>query len=283
MNRSFSLDWSRRSFLAAASLAMASPAFAKQKTTVGLELYSVRNELKADLFGTVSAVAKMGYQGVEFFSPYYQWTTDYAKDVRKHLDSLGIVCLSTHNGPNAFDVENYQKTIDLNGILGSKLAVMASAGKVVGPDGWKSVADKLTAASGAFAKAKMRSGFHNHQIEFKPLDNGQKPMEILAKNTPKNVVLQLDIGTCVHSGNDPVAWIKANPGRFASIHCKDFSKNPDKGYKVILGEGDSPWKEIIAAAEKSGGIEHWIIEQEASSSPMDAVKQCLDSFQKLRA
>ncbi len=114
--------------MAAAPLLCRSVAGAK-KIPVGLELYSVREQLAQDLMGTVRAVAKMGYDGVEFFSPYFAWTPEYAKEVRKLLDDLGIVCYSTHNGANSFEPANINKAIDLNKTIGSKLIVMASAGK----------------------------------------------------------------------------------------------------------------------------------------------------------
>src|SRR5438132_4589797 len=91
---------SRRSFVALAGAApLMFGARARKHVPVGLELYSVRDELAKDLKGTVSAVAKLGYEVVEFFWPYYQWTPDYAKEVRKLLGDLGIRCTSTHNGP----------------------------------------------------------------------------------------------------------------------------------------------------------------------------------------
>ena len=76
---------SRRSFVAASALASVSLRAAAKKIPVGLEMYSVRDELMKDLPGTVRAVAKMGYEVMEFYAPYFQWTTDYAKDVRKQL------------------------------------------------------------------------------------------------------------------------------------------------------------------------------------------------------
>src|SRR5262245_1237315 len=123
---------SRRSFLALAGAApLALAAYKGKSVPVGLELYSVRDELAKDVMGTVRAVAKMGYEVVEFFSPYYEWTTDYAKEVRKLLDDLKIRCLSAHNGANAFTPEGLQKAIELNQILGAKYVVMASAGRGV--------------------------------------------------------------------------------------------------------------------------------------------------------
>src|SRR5437879_3883201 len=184
---------SRRSFLAlaaAAPLAFAAPT--RQRVPVGLELYSVRDELAKDLMGTVRAVAKMGYEVVEFFSPYYQWTPDYAKEVRKLLDDLGIRCLSTHNDAHAFAAAGLQKAVELNQILGSKTIVMASAGKVTGLDGWKAVAEQISRAAEKLKPLGMRAGFHNHKTEFIPLE-GKRPMEVLAANTPKDVTLQFDV------------------------------------------------------------------------------------------
>src|ERR1700740_3109488 len=89
---------SRRSFLSFLAAAPLWTTLAAHKhIPIGLELYSVRNALKNDLLGTVRGVAKMGYECVEFYAPYYDWTLDYAKDVRKELDDLGVHCYSTHN------------------------------------------------------------------------------------------------------------------------------------------------------------------------------------------
>src|SRR5499427_4810785 len=277
---------SRRSFLALAGAApFALAAHKGKRVPVGLELYSVRDELAKDLMGTVRAVAKMGYEVVEFFSPYYQWTPDYAKEVRKLLDDLKIRCLSTHNGANAFTPEGIQKAIDLNQILGAKYLVMASAGgRVEGLDGWKGVAERLAQASEKLKPLKMRAGFHNHKMEFVPIE-GTRPMDVLAANTPKDVTLQLDVGTCVEAGADPVAWITANPGRITSIHCKEWraGAGEDNGYRTLFGEGDAPWLKIFEAAEKVGGVEYYLIEQEGSRfQPLETAERCLASFKKLR-
>src|SRR6266545_1680124 len=150
---------SRRAFLALAASAVAQ----SRKVPVGLELYSVRNELEKDLMGTVRAVAKMGYQGVEFYSPYYEWTSEKARDVRKLLDDLGMRCFSTHNGTQSFTPTGVGKAIELNQIIGSKFIVLASAGRVEGLDGWKGVAEKLNQGAEKIRAAGMRAGYHNHQ------------------------------------------------------------------------------------------------------------------------
>jgi sugar phosphate isomerase/epimerase len=278
---------SRRSFLAlagAAPLALGAVAtLARKRIPVGLELYSVRDELAKDLPATVRAVAKMGYEVVEFYAPYYSWTPDYAKELRKLLDDLGIRCRSTHNGADAFKPEGLQKAIDLNQILGATYIVMASAGRVDGADGWKKVGERLTAAADKLRPLGMRAGYHNHKPEWIAVE-GRRPLEIIAASTPKDVALQLDVGTCLEGGSDPVAWIKANPGRIKSLHCKDWSAGQDKGYRVLFGEGDAPWKEILKAAESTGGVEYYLIEQEGSRfSSLETAQRCLAAWKKMRA
>ena len=279
--------FSRREFLAVAAAApfAASAALAQsKKIPIGLELYSVRGELVKDLPGTVRAVAKMGYQVVEFYSPYLTWTTDQAKDVRKLLDELGIKCLSTHNSLQAIGPDSLGKTTELNQIIGSKYLIVASAGKVVDADGWKKFAESLTAASEKLRANKMTTGFHNHQTEWKPFDGGERPMDILAKNTPKDVVLQLDAGTAIEMGVDTVAWIKSNPGRIKSIHLKDWGKGESRAYTVAFGEGDVPWKGIFAAAESTGGVEYYLIEQEHAGPDGEfaMAQRCLNNYKKMQ-
>jgi len=271
-------SFSRRSFLALAGAApIVSNAAQGKQVPVGLELYSVREELKQDLMGTVRAVAKLGYQDVEFYAPYFRWTDAEAKDVRKLLDDLGIRCLSTHNDAQSFTAENLPRAIELNQIIGSKLIVMAHPGKVpTNLDGWKDIADRLNTAGDKLKPLGLRAGYHNHEPEFKPIE-GKRPIEVLAANTTKDVVLQLDVGTCLAAGSDPVAWIDKNPGRIVSMHCKDWS--PDKGYKVLFGEGVAAWRKIFAAAESTGGIEFYLIEQEGSAyPPMETADRCLKTF-----
>jgi sugar phosphate isomerase/epimerase len=354
---------SRRSFLAlsaAAPFALRYPLAPAAKTLpIGIELYSVRNALKQDLTGTVRAVAQMGYQCVEFFSPYYQWSEAQARDMRKLMDDLGIRCYSTHNDAANLKKENIEKTRALNTILGCKYVVVASAnpaelarsgGRNAGPNAamtggttgaasaatngttnaatngataaangaattavkdavndpakaaasgtanaavsgsvngaaadWSLVADLLNAGDELLAPSGLKVGYHNHEKEFTPVD-GKRPIETIAAKTKKSVMLQLDVGTCIQAGSDPVAWIKQNPGRIHSLHLKDWSPEPDKGFKVLFSEGTANWKEIFAAAESVGGAEYYLMEQEGSRlSEMETAKACLDAYKKVRA
>jgi len=255
---------------------------ASSSIPVGLELYSVREALKQDPEGTVRGVAQMGYQAVEFYAPYFEWTETQAKHMRKVLDDLGIRCYSTHNDGNYLEAKNIERARDLNLILGSKYVVLAWTDPKSGVDGWKAVADKLNSAADTLEPAGLKAGYHNHQAEFTPV-GGQRPIEIIAKNTKHSVMLQLDVGTCLEAGSDPVAWIQANPGRIRSIHCKDWSPDPAKGYKVLFGEGKADWKGIFHAAESVGGVEYYLVEQEGSQFPeMETAQKCLQAFRAKR-
>jgi len=269
---------SRRTFLAALPLAVRL-AQAATRIPVGLELYSVRGELAKDPVATVQAVAKMGYQVVEFYAPYFDWTPGFTRDMRKVLDDSGLRCHSTHNNAPSFTPDGLKKAADLNHILGSAYVVMASTGRITNIDGWKSLTDQLNSIVETLKPLDLRSGYHNHRIEFVPLE-GKRPMDVIAANTPKDFMLQFDVGTCVEAGADPIAWIKSNPGRINSIHCKDWA--PGDGYKVLFGEGSSPWRDIFAAAVSTGGVEYYLIEQEGSRYPeLETAQRCLDTFHKM--
>ena len=270
----------RRSFLVStAALPVALAAQPGSGIPIGLELYSVRDNLAKDLPGTLQAVSKMGYQVVEFFAPYFAWTPDRAKEVRAILDGTGMRCNSTHNGLDSFSASGLPHAIELNHILGTHYIVLSSPGNVKVLDDYRKVADTLSHVQENLKAEGLSAGYHNHDAEFRPLE-GTRPIEIIAANTPHDLMLQLDVGTCVEAGSDPVAWIKANPGRIRSLHLKDWS--PALGYKAIFNEGSVPWQKLLEAAESVGGVEYYLIEQEQSADPMATVQACLANYRKLR-
>jgi sugar phosphate isomerase/epimerase len=278
------MSLTRRSFVAVSAMlpwalkAHASPSPKSKDIPIGLELYSVREALKKDLEGTVRAVAQLGYQCVEFYAPYFEWTEAQTKQMRKLLDDLGVRCYSTHNDEKYFSAENISKARDMNLILGCKYMVMAYSEPNKGLNGWKAIADELNTAAEKLEPSGLKPGYHNHQAEWKPVD-GVRPMEIIAKNTKPSIMLQLDVGTCVNAGADPVAWIRSNPGRIHSLHLKDWSSDPGKGYQVLFGEGDAKWKDIFAAAESVGGVEYYLLEQEGSRyGELETAKRCLQAY-----
>ena len=272
-------ELSRRSFLhVSAMLPGAVRAGVTSAIPVGLELYSVREELKRDPENTVRAVAQVGYQCVEFYAPYFEWNETQAKQMKKLMDELGVRCYSTHNDYASLAPDKINRARDLNLILGCKYVVMASAQPAPGIDGWRVVAESLNLAEQRLESVGLKAGYHNHELEFTPV-NGVRPMEILATNTKPSVMLQLDVGTCLGAGADPVAWIRGNPGRIRSLHCKDWSPEKSKGYTVLFGEGAADWKAIFNAAENGGGVEYYLVEQEGSRfSELETARKCLATF-----
>jgi sugar phosphate isomerase/epimerase len=255
---------------------------------IGLELYSVRDELARDLPKTLQVVGKMGYEVVEFYAPYFNWQLPYAKEVRTQLDDLGLRCYSTHNSfASLTPGDTMAKAIELNQILGTRFIILASEpGGTKGVEGWKKLCGQLTTASEQLKPHGLSAGFHNHQSEWAMLDGDQRIMDFLAANTPPDFVLQLDVGTCMEAGSDPVAWVKSNPGRIKIVHLKDWapgSGKDEKSYRVLFGEGATPWPELIAALESVGGIEFYLLEQEGSRySEFETAQRCLANWKKFR-
>ena len=260
----------------------------RKKYPIGLELYSVRTELARDLPNTLRTVAGMGYEVVEFYAPYFDWTIPHAKEVRSLMDDSGLRCYSTHNHVESFAPgDPMAKAIELNQILGVRHLIIASEpGGTKGLEGWKKLCDQFTTAVEQLKPHGLSAGFHNHQSEWAPLDGSVRIMDFIAANTPKEFVLQLDVGTCVEAGADPVAWIKANPGRIKIAHLKDWapgSRADEKSYRVLFGEGVSPWKEITAALESTGGVEFYLLEQESSRfSEFETAQRELDAWKQFR-
>jgi sugar phosphate isomerase/epimerase len=182
-----------------------------------------------------------------------------------------------------FTPDGLQKAIDLNQAIGSHYIIMASPGQITGLDSWKAVGERLTTAADRLKPLGMFAGYHNHASEWRPVE-GKRPMDVIASSTPPAVALQLDVGTCVESGEDPVAWINSNPGRIKSIHCKDWSAS-GKGYAALFGEGDAPWKGIFQAAESTGGVEYYLIEQEAgpSDEQLTRAEKCLANWKAMKS
>ena len=158
---------------------------------------------------------------------------------------------------------------------------MASPPRITGADGWKQLGDSMTAVMEKLRPLGMSSGYHNHQNEW-PAIEGKRPMDILAANTPKDFVLQFDVGTCVEMKQDPVAWVNANPGRIRSMHLKDYGAPPKTGYAVAFGEGDVDWKPLLDAAESTGD-RCVLIEQEQAGAmgEIAAAQHCLENYRKL--
>jgi sugar phosphate isomerase/epimerase len=283
-------ELSRRLFLQLAASApwalsvAASGAGAPRKPVpIGLEMFTLRAEEERDRMGTLRAVKEMGYDGVEFYGIYFDWTLAYAREVRAQLDTLGLRCFSTHTRRGNFAAADFPKVIELNQILGSRYVVMAHSETVEGgEDGWKKLAETLTRAHETLKPLGLSAGFHNYPSDFRPV-GATRPIDILAANTPKDFLFQLDTVGPLIVGADPAAFVQANPGRVRAYHLKDW-KPGEGGGRVLLGEGVGQWKALFDAAEHVGGVEYYLVEQEGSRfTPLDTARRSLELLRTLRA
>jgi sugar phosphate isomerase/epimerase len=278
---------SRRTFLAlagavplASALGHAAEPPARKKIPVGLEMYTLKDEEQKDRFAALRAVAKMGYEGVEFWGPYFEWTPAYAKEIKTLLDDLGIVCFSTHTRPAYWTDEHFPHVIELNKILASRYVVMDHAPESPTLEGWKRNAAMLTKGYETLKPLGIGAALHNWTTEWRMCE-GQRPIDFLAANTPPGFAFQIDLGTALGERGDPVAFVKANPGRIKSYHLKDYSADRSKR-GLLIGEGDAPWKEIFDAAETVGGVEYYLVEQEGSRfTPLETAERSLKIFREL--
>ena len=255
---------------------------------VGLELYSVRNELSRDLPATLKTVAGLGYRVVEFYSPYFKWTPVYAKDVRAQMDDLGLRCYSTHNGFESFTPgENLAHAIELNQILGTRYVVLASA--PAAPEGWtggSSLCEQLTCRGREVETARLGRGLPQSpgrvgQIGKRPAHHRGHRCQHASRNSCCSWM------SAPARKPGPTRWPGSKPIRDASRSCisrigRRASRTEEKGYRVLFGEGVTPWKDLLAAAESVGGIEYFLIEQEGSRfSEFETAKRCLDNWQAM--
>jgi sugar phosphate isomerase/epimerase len=280
---------SRRDFLAtaagtAAAFSVGAKAFgheqaapAKKSIPVGLQLYSVRNQCQKDLPGTIAAVAKMGYQGVEF-AGYYNYK---AEDLRKMLDENRLKCCGTHTQWETLSDANLAATIEFNKIIGNKYLIVPML-TVRGDDpkaAWLKYAEQFDTIAEKVKPHGMVVGYHNHAGDLKPLGDTTS-MDILFGNTKSDVVMQLDTFWVFSGGSDPVTYLKRYPGRTPTTHLKEWTKD---GRIAMIGEGDTPWAELFGLYETISKIEWYIVEEERSSKPLEAVDACLKGYRKLRA
>jgi sugar phosphate isomerase/epimerase len=282
---------SRRAFLAAAA---ASASTLRAKSTrhvpVGLLIYAVLADWKKDFNGTLTAVAQMGYEGVEL-TQYESWTPARAKEVRTLLDSIHLKVLATHTEPGFFVPGDKMKAaIELNHILGAQ-TVCCVRGLATTPagigyhakassdaDAWKELTDVLQSASGTLKKHKMACSFHNHAVEFQTKD-GVRPIDTLAAS--KDLVFHIDVNVCRRAGADPVAFMKQYPGKTECLLLTDGPPDANR-HAPLFGKGDTPWKDVFAAAESVGRVKYYLLTHGATDlAPLETVKRDLEQYKSI--
>lgn len=294
---------SRRSFiknsavLLAGTSLLSNAAFAAAKPSeiIGLQLYSVRDDMKKDPVGTLTQLAKFGYKHVEHANyidrKFYGFS---AKEFRKVLDDLGLKMPAGHTvmAKNHWDAakkdftDAWKYTVEDAAVLGQKYVVspwMDESMRKTKDDLLRTM-DIFNRCGELCQKSGMKFGYHNHDFEFSVQLDGMKIFDIMMKNLDVNkVVMQLDIGNMYSGGAKALDVIGQYPGKFEMIHVKDEIENKEgKHESTIVGKGIVPVKEVLDICRKSGGTYVYIIEQEAyqGKAPMDCMKENFEIMKK---
>ena len=254
---------------------------------IGLQLYTLRDQLEKDVAGTIQQVAKIGYKDVEIYSLYGKSAAEF----RKILNDNGITASSGHY--LLPDVKNnWAQRVEEAKTL--KLKYMVHA--ILDPDqrksldDYKRLAEIFNKAAETAHKAGMQFCYHNHNFEFTKFGDTTAYEYLLGALDPKLVKFEMDCFWVTHAGEDPVAYFKKYPGRFPLLHIKDMKDKPAPTHELDaklglfapVGQGTIDWKRIFAAA-REGGMQHYYVEQDyCEQPPLEAVKLSYDYLSKLQ-
>lgn len=252
---------------------VATHAVPEQLARVGVQLYTVRDAMRASVERTLEQVARIGYQEVEF-AGYFGRS---AKDIRALLDTNGLTAPSAHSADLPSIRYRFAQVLDDAATIGHRYVVCASLPRSEqGADGYRRVAGEFNRAGELAARSGIRLGYHNHDGEFTPLGSTNGYDILLAECDPKVVTMQMDLFWTVKAGKDPLVYFAKYPGRFASVHVKDMAA---AGAMVDVGAGQMPFAKYFARSNQAG-IQHYFVEHD---SPSDAMASITASYKHLRA
>ena len=241
----------------------------------GLQLYCVRDDCARDLPGTLSAIARMGYEGVEFAGYHGHG----AKELRRLLDDAGLQCCGSHLRLEDLEGDALLRTVEFNHTLGNRYLIVASLPpeRAATRAQWLAHAELFSELSARLAGYHLRLGYHNHDREFHVVE-GERPWDTFFGHTAPAVVMQLDTGNALHGGGDPAATLRRFPGRATTIHFKEYAGGHGR---AIIGEGLTDFRLLMDLCEQAGGTEWYIVEQESRTyPPLGCVKLCLEALQR---
>ena len=246
---------------------------------VGLQVYSIRDIYAKSPTEAFKLIKNCGYDAVDMFGNI----TMGAEELKKLLDDAGLECCGWHaswdylSKPDILEMyASYNKIIKNKYLICPGLP-FAWGGKT-NKDQWLEAASKLNEIAAQLKKHGMYTGLHSHDIEFKPTEGTDElPWDIIAKNTVKDVVLQIDMGNTYAAGAEPVAVMKKYPGRYHTIHIKPYSLT--KGMNCVIGEDDIDWAETVKFCNEQGNTEYYIIEYEEKDAE-SGIKTCAENFRK---
>src|SRR5579884_1744214 len=254
---------------------------------VGLQLYTLRDQLEKDVAGTIQQVAKIGYKDVEIYSLYVKSPNEFSKI----LSDNGITASSGHYLLPMVKT-GFEKHVEDAKALGLKYMVNA----ILQPeerksfDDFKQLVDIFNKAGQATQKVGIQFCYHNHNFEFTKYDDTTAYDYLLKSVDPKLVKFEMDCFWVTHAGADPVAYFKKYPGRFPLLHIKDMKDKPAPTHELDaklglfapVGHGTIDWKRIFAAA-REGGMKHYYVEEDfCEQPPLEAIKMSYDYLSKLQ-
>ncbi|HLL41971.1 MAG TPA: sugar phosphate isomerase/epimerase family protein [Segetibacter sp.] len=294
---------SRRTFLKNSGIALAGSSFLpghifgqnKQQELVGIQLYSIRDDMKTDPLGSLKQLVAMGYKNVEHANyvdrKFYGYS---ASEFKKVLDDLGLKMPSGHTVMSAKDwdenkkdfTDKWKQTVEDAATLGQQYVVSPWLDESLRKnyDDLVRFLQLFNKCGELCKKSGMKFGYHNHDFEFMFSLNNKLIYDIILENTdPSLVAHQLDIGNMYGAGGRAEQIIEKHPGRFELLHVKDEIKADKKGEmeggyeSTVLGKGVIPVKQILDLAKKSGGTTQFIIEQESyqGKTPIECAKEDL--------
>lgn len=241
---------------------------------IALQLYTVREEAKNDFLGTLRSLAEAGFTAVEFAG---YWGVA-APELRRELDSLGLTAAGAHVGYAHWD-ENLEGTIRDLVTLGASHATIPWLEPAMRPttvDHVKALAQTFNRWDDAARRAGVRLGYHNHDFEFRLLDDGRTVYDVLAAET--DLDLQLDVYWAERVGFDAVPLIERYAGRMPQLHVKDMATD-GSGADAVFGEGAVDWDRVLPAAH-AAGTRWYILEQD---TPREAIADSARGLSNLRA
>jgi sugar phosphate isomerase/epimerase len=264
---------------------------------VGLQLYSIRNEMLKEPLESLQKVAQMGYKYVEHANYVNRLFYGYsAKEFKKVLDDLGLNMISGHTvmRPQHWEADkkdfsdSWKWTIEDAAILGQKYVISPSMDSNMRKnyDDFMGYMDVFNQCGELCRKNGMKFGYHNHDFEFSEKLNDKALFDIIMSSIdPDLVVIQLDMGNLYNGGAVALDVVKQYPDRFENIHVKDMIEATGGKHKYescIIGEGIIETRKVVDLATKIGGARVYIIEQESyqNKTPMECVKSNLEAMKK---
>lgn len=242
---------------------------------ISIQLYTLRDQLAVDLPGTLTALRRIGYRRVE----HAGFVGRSAAEFRAALDEAGLRATSGHVGiPQPFDPDTWRRALADAATVGCRYLVhpwfgLADDGRPIrDPQRYRELARDLNRAGELAARAGIRFGYHNHQLEFVPLTDGRTGFAILAEQTDPDLVhFELDLFWTWRGAYDPVDVIRGQRGRIRQVHVKDLDVN---GSFADLGDGLIDFGRIFAHAREAG-IEEYIVERDDAGTPPRAPADAL--------